>query len=584
MPRRKRTFIHRSTAHTYHVVRQLTSDDPRRFVLVSDNPDEADALTGNVRGTDDLSTSYKACDYEYGEFGFPEDGYDYSKHFRTIGGGGGVFMSAATGLPDPDAVTHSKKKTVSTDRKHADDVVFRDNVSDCNEDAQEDADWGDPQASELRKLALDEIARDRQRHSDLDEVLALLDAVERSSSASGAEKSGADTTVNDEFILRDTSKGDAEFSAARQTETESDPENYFESLVNENTTEGETSMKKNKPFEGVKEKYREPRLLDAQFDSFMREFDDDASDDEDVEEFRRIAEEEAQNPSSEEQALAFLAENEKQGYGVPVDLSELLDDMSELKLLDNETSPRERGAQEHELSNLAVEDEETVVLRKEVEGYRLAEFDKGMEGLLSSYTRIPASEVLDANEGLEGAKRALKRQQEEEKSRFERKNDLGVDSDGHDSELDTLFDELYADKDEKWDCQTIISTYTNVDNHPSVIDAPSGRKQRTVRKQSVIQLDPRTQAPSEFVPSLGPSSSARSDVDFGSRPSEKLESVARVKGESKDDKKARKAATKEMARERRAMKSVMKKAFGAENAKQNKHSASLGTAKVAIQF
>lgn len=39
-------------------------------------------------------------EYEVGEYGFPLDGYDYSKHFKVMGGQGAVFMQAESEKKD----------------------------------------------------------------------------------------------------------------------------------------------------------------------------------------------------------------------------------------------------------------------------------------------------------------------------------------------------------------------------------------------------------------------------------------------------------------------------------------------------
>ena len=49
---------------------------------------------GNVRFSEeeDRKYGYNRRDWELGEYGFPDDGFDYSKYFKPIGGGAGVFV------------------------------------------------------------------------------------------------------------------------------------------------------------------------------------------------------------------------------------------------------------------------------------------------------------------------------------------------------------------------------------------------------------------------------------------------------------------------------------------------------------
>ena len=35
-----------------------------------------------------------------------------------------------------------------------------------------------------------------------------------------------------------------------------------------------------------------------------------------------------------------------------------------------------------------------------------------------------------------------------------------------------------SDESEGWDCETIITTYSNLDNHPGKIEAPGGRRRK----------------------------------------------------------------------------------------------------------
>lgn len=68
---------------------------------------DTQTTTAKTNETISIGQNYKARGYEYGEFGFPDDGYDYYKHFRAIGGGDGGFIDTGTGLPDASAVKGS---------------------------------------------------------------------------------------------------------------------------------------------------------------------------------------------------------------------------------------------------------------------------------------------------------------------------------------------------------------------------------------------------------------------------------------------------------------------------------------------
>ncbi|KAJ7201283.1 Low temperature viability protein-domain-containing protein [Mycena pura] len=140
------------------------------------------------------------------------------------------------------------------------------------------------------------------------------------------------------------------------------------------------------------------------------------------------------------------------------------------------------------------------------------------------------------------------------------------------------------DRMDRWDCETIlsemISTYSNLENHPRLIrarDRDLGKKQAPVAK---IHLDPRTglpfvvtgehanvlRKPKGLVSFASHSDSEPSDED--QRPA--VGTIKRERNEPKDAKKARKAAVKEGKQARRAEKKTTKELFGAELKTQNR--------------
>ncbi|CDO73162.1 hypothetical protein BN946_scf185007.g217 [Trametes cinnabarina] len=117
------------------------------------------------------------------------------------------------------------------------------------------------------------------------------------------------------------------------------------------------------------------------------------------------------------------------------------------------------------------------------------------------------------------------------------------------------------DKKDRWDCETILTTYSNLENHPRLIRA---RNNKPVPK---IRLDPKTGMPSieEERPSKTktkrPDSSATDEEDE-SRPVRVT--VARKKGETPEEKKARKQAVKAERHARRMEKKATKESFSKE--------------------
>ncbi|TFK56510.1 LTV-domain-containing protein [Heliocybe sulcata] len=144
------------------------------------------------------------------------------------------------------------------------------------------------------------------------------------------------------------------------------------------------------------------------------------------------------------------------------------------------------------------------------------------------------------------------------------------------------------EKEDRWDCETILTTYSNLENHPRLI---SSRSTKPVPK---IRLDPRTGLPTvgeERSPSKSKSKTSRKEKDSESD-SDLTETertaaaatarvtVARSKDESKEAKKARKAAVKAERRTRRVEKKNAKEEFSSEVRKQERGIAQKGNARV----
>ncbi|GLJ18446.1 hypothetical protein SUGI_0327200 [Cryptomeria japonica] len=126
---------------------------------------------------------------------------------------------------------------------------------------------------------------------------------------------------------------------------------------------------------------------------------------------------------------------------------------------------------------------------------------------------------------------------------------------------------------EVWDCETIVSTYSNLDNHPAKISAPQkpGRKDLSEISQtttnlngSMISLRGRQQLPVGFLPNKRGSSKGKKEEKLKSETSSKILAHARV-GETPEQKKARKSAVKEEKREARRTKKELKALYRGES-------------------
>ncbi|KDQ14015.1 hypothetical protein BOTBODRAFT_145898 [Botryobasidium botryosum FD-172 SS1] len=162
-----------------------------------------------------------------------------------------------------------------------------------------------------------------------------------------------------------------------------------------------------------------------------------------------------------------------------------------------------------------------------------------------------------------------------------------ADADVDDDEKDIPMPHDIDQYKDRWDCETILSTYTNLENHPRLIRARE--KERVVK----IRLDPRTGLPIVDGEDDRPrKASAREDPRLHLReevlghdgepkaiprhsrtPSlhaEPRQTIARPPHESTEEKRARKQAVKKERQARRVEKKVMKESFSAERKHQLK--------------
>lgn len=158
----------------------------------------------------------------------------------------------------------------------------------------------------------------------------------------------------------------------------------------------------------------------------------------------------------------------------------------------------------------------------------------------------------------------------------------GGDDDGESSdssiEEHPFFDGLKEKpKEKEWDAETILSTYTTTEHHPTLIRTA----RRPKRGEAAIQLDPRTGLP---VGTMLPAEEARRRAagagaqEGGADDDDELEyygaaegvnlGAARDKKEAPEEKRARKAAAKAAKAERRVEKKGTKEAFREERALQ----------------
>ncbi|KAG5246441.1 LTV1 protein [Salix suchowensis] len=160
--------------------------------------------------------------------------------------------------------------------------------------------------------------------------------------------------------------------------------------------------------------------------------------------------------------------------------------------------------------------------------------------------------------------------------------EYGKKYENEDEDKEVIIEEESSDESEKWDCETIVSTYSNLDNHPAKIGAPETARKKMLSKavigalnasSHVIALGGKEKIPVDFLPRRKPAAEKLKGA-----PSLQMEQQKRKQNgqETKDEKKERKAAVKEEKREARRMKKEMKELYRCEAQRAQKAAAVAG--------
>ncbi|XP_074485312.1 protein LTV1 homolog [Sebastes fasciatus] len=136
-----------------------------------------------------------------------------------------------------------------------------------------------------------------------------------------------------------------------------------------------------------------------------------------------------------------------------------------------------------------------------------------------------------------------------------------------DEEMETV---VIKAQEEKWDCETIISTYSNIYNRPKIIQEPP--------KTKPIRVSHKTGIPLDVLPTKGLTAKQverMTMINDSDLP--RVSTQIRNKEESNEERKARKQAIKEERKERRVEKKANKTAFKEEKVRQEKQMLNLRT-------
>ncbi|XP_068624961.1 protein LTV1 homolog [Battus philenor] len=181
--------------------------------------------------------------------------------------------------------------------------------------------------------------------------------------------------------------------------------------------------------------------------------------------------------------------------------------------------------------------------------------------------------LLKAAEEFEESQRRYKLDKEKEIARLNHLQEIEEES-----EDDLITVEVQPK--EKWDCETILSTYSNLYNHPKVIEEPKKPKKITINTKTGIPKDTLGKDNKLTIRSLAKFNAQQeqhsddSDDDSDTQADTVLSTLSvlsiRPKDESIEEKKERKRLLKEYRKERRIEKKANKEAFKEEKKRQEK--------------
>jgi protein LTV1 len=214
---------------------------------------------------------------------------------------------------------------------------------------------------------------------------------------------------------------------------------------------------------------------------------------------------------------------------------------------------------------------------EEIDGYR-QNIDLVLEQALAEHTQLNKINIYSPEVRVKKSKNSLdilveKSHKEEEEDEEEEEED-GFDSDSdtlseqseneNKKEYETLHYISKKGKEERFDCESIVSTYSTLYNHPAIISEK--------KKQPTIQLSKKTGLPLGILNEKPLTQKKLDSIDH--KITRILPEIpARTKEETKEEKKLRKNTVKEHRAQRRVEKKINKLAFKHEAAIQLKQKA-----------
>ncbi|KZO89686.1 Low temperature viability protein [Calocera viscosa TUFC12733] len=205
-----------------------------------------------------------------------------------------------------------------------------------------------------------------------------------------------------------------------------------------------------------------------------------------------------------------------------------------------------------------------------------ADFEAVIDGFMQQYEQV-GNHVRPTSEKLDTLRRAM--------GEDLRLNGIPTARVRENDDEDILMPVDVDEIKDTWDVESILSTYSNLENHPRVISA----REDVGRGVKRIRLDNRTGLPTVEEEGAESKRSRRPPREEQPSPEKRQKlapkvPIARSKDESAEEKKARKAAVKQERQERRADKKATKTAFSTERKHQLKNGPAVSIAAVAMKL
>ncbi|OWM80894.1 protein LTV1 homolog [Punica granatum] len=159
----------------------------------------------------------------------------------------------------------------------------------------------------------------------------------------------------------------------------------------------------------------------------------------------------------------------------------------------------------------------------------------------------------------------------------------------NEDDREVMIVEESSDESEMWDCETIVSTYSNLDNHPQKIEAPEVARRRLLSatvpgalaaNNKVISLKGKEKLPVDFLPRGR--KPATEKVKGGNTVRLEQQKGRQHGQESKEEKKERKSVVKEERREARRMKKETKGLYRCEAQRAQRVAAITGPSSIPL--